>query len=378
MTRVSNSVNVGAPMRPRAYSDIAMRMEERADQRTVRRNRAHRGIDSAVLWRLGALRYETIGTARRDAISAQEFWDASRVNQPAPITVTGRWNHRRSQELRLEGPSQGPGLHPGASKLIATVHLTPGLPADAPMVLIVHGYAVPIPLWDSLQARTLRAQGAHSMFVDLPFHLRRRVPTKHSGDGFFGSDPEWIRANVRQSVEDAAAIIAWARREVTPTIAVMGVSLGGLIAALLAAQLRLDSVVAVAPLCDPPATFLEHMPRQLARRLGISSTSGGAWGDDRVQARAMLDGSLAPLVPRNLVPRTAPPNITLVRPELDMIVGPQPIADLAAAWDVELWDYPYGHITVMNAPGIGSRIRDRLLDTNRVLRTEPPAVAAAG
>ncbi len=355
-----------------------MRMEERGDQRSMRRDRAHRGIDSAVLWRLGALRYETAGTARRDAVSAQEYWDASRVSRPAPISVTGQWEHRRSRELRLEGPSDGLGHHPGASKLIATAHLTPGLPTDAPMVLIVHGYAVPIPLWDSLQARTLRARGAHTMFVDLPFHLRRRVPGKHSGDGFFGSDPQRICANVRQSVEDAAALIAWARENVTPTIAVMGVSLGGLIASLLAAQLTLDSVVAVAPLCDPPMTFLEHMPRQLSRRLGLSPTSGGAWGDDRIEARAMLDGSLAPLVLRNLVPRTPPENITLVRPELDNIVGPQPIADLATAWGVELWDYPFGHITVMNAPGIGSRIRDRLLDTNRLGADESSAVAAAG
>lgn len=372
------AVNAGALISPRAYSELAMRMEERGDQRSVRRSRAHRGIDTAVLWRLGALRYETEGTARRDAVSPQEYWDASHVHAPAPVSVTGQWEHRRSRELRLEGPSDGLGHHPGAGKLIASVHLTPGLPADAPMVLIVHGYAVPVPLWDALQARALRARGAHSMFVDLPFHLRRRAPGKRSGDGFFGSDPERIRANVRQSVEDAAALIAWARQEITPTISVMGVSLGGLIAALLAAQLELDSVVAVAPLCDPPMTFLEHMPRQLARRMRLSPTSGGAWGDDRAQARAMLDGALAPLVLRNLLPRTPPENITLVRPELDCIVGPEPIAALAAAWGVELWDYPYGHITVMNAPGIGARIRDRLLDTNRFRADEPPAVAAAG
>lgn len=362
----------------RAYAHGAMRMEESADRRTGRRDRAHRRIDSAVLWRLGALRYETLGSPRRDPVSAQGFWDASRVGAPAPLSVTGSWYHRRSRELRLEGPSQGPGHHPGASKLIATAHITPGLPPEAPMVLIVHGYAVPLPVWDALQARTLRAAGAHTMFVDLPFHLRRRVPAKHSGDGYFGSDPDWICATVRQSVEDAAAAIAWARQEVTPTIAVMGVSLGGLIATLLAAQLTLDSVVAVAPLCDPPVTFLEHMPRQLARRLGINSTSGGAWGEDRVQARVMLDGSLAPLVARNLVPRTAPEDITLVRPELDMIVGPEPIAALAQAWGVEMWDYPYGHITVMNAPGIGLRIRDRLLDTDRLHMDTPPVVAAAG
>ncbi len=331
-----------------------------------------------MLWRLGALRYETHGDPVRDAVHPQAFWDESRVHQPERMEITARWEHRHGPELRLEGRSRGPGGHPGAEKVIATVHLTDGLPPDAPMVLIVHGYAVPMPLLDALVARTLRARGAHSMRIDLPFHLRRRMPGHNSGDGYFGTDPARIRATVRQSVEDAAAVVAWARANVTPTIAVMGVSLGGLVTTLLAAQVPLDSVMAVAPLCDPPSTFLEHMPPQLARRVGLSATSGGAWGADRGEARAMLDASLAPLVPRNFVPRTDPANITLVRPELDIIVGPQPIADLAAAWGAEVWDYPYGHITVMNARGVGSRIRERLLDPDRLSRAHPPVSAAAG
>ncbi len=332
------------------------------DQAMRRRGRAHVGLDSAVLWHLGALRYETGGSLARGAVVAQAFWDASRVQHPATVGPVARWEHRHNTELRLEAESVGPGNHPGAGKLIATAHLSRGLPAGAPMVLLLHGYAVPMPFMDALQARGLRARGAHSMRLDLPFHLRRRVAGHGSGDGFFGTDPARIRAAVQQSVEDAAALVAWVRAEVTPTVAVMGVSLGGLVASLLAAQVRLDSVMAVAPLCDPPATFFENMPRNLARRLGLSATSGGAWGPDRAEARSMLDAALAPLVPRNLVPRTPPENITFVRPELDMIVGPQPIADLARAWGAELWDYPYGHITVMNARGVGSRMRTRLLE----------------
>ncbi|MDQ6715327.1 MAG: alpha/beta fold hydrolase [Actinomycetota bacterium] len=352
-------------------------MEEAMARRPLRRDRAHRGIDSAVLWRLGALRYETAGGQQRDAVHPQGFWDDSHVHSPAPVEVTAHWEHRHCRELRLEGPSDGPGGHPGAGKFIATAHLTHGLPSDAPVVLIIHGYAVPIPLLDALVGRTLRSQGAHTMRMDLPFHLRRRVPGHSSGDGYFGTDPARIRATVRQSVEDAAALIAWARANVSPTVAVLGVSLGGLVTTLLAAQLSLESVVAVAPLCDPPVTFLEHMPRRLARRLGLTATSGGAWGEDRSEARAMLDAALAPLVPRNFVPRTDPANITLVRPQLDVIVGSQPIADLAGTWGAELWDYPYGHITVMNAPGVGSRIRARLLDAGRVGADRPRLTAAA-
>ncbi|MDQ6847665.1 MAG: hypothetical protein M3019_08820 [Candidatus Dormibacteraeota bacterium] len=352
-------------------------MEQIIARRPLRRDRAHRGVDSAVLWRLGALRYETQGTQARDGVHPQAFWDESRVAHPAAVRATAQWEHRHATELRLEGQSDGPGGHPGASKLIATAHITHGLGAGAPMILLVHGYAVPVPALDALVARKLRAQGTHTMRIDLPFHLRRRMPGHSSGDGFFGTDPARIRATVRQAVEDAAALVAWARANVTPTVAVMGVSLGGLVTSLLAAQVPLESVMAVAPLCDPPLTFLEHMPPRLARQLGLNSTSGGAWGDNRHEARAMLDAALAPLVPRNFSPRTAPENITLVRPELDIIVGPQPIADLAAAWGAELWDYPYGHITVMNAPGVGARIRDRLLDPRRIGAGHSPLAAAA-
>jgi pimeloyl-ACP methyl ester carboxylesterase len=354
-----------------------MMMEDAETPRSMRSDRAHRALDAAVLWRLGALRYETPDMLLRDPVSPQEFWDDSQVHRPAPVTATARWEHRRSRELRLEGPSIGPGDHPGARKLIATAHVNLAPGPDAPMILVIHGFAVPMPLWDGLQARRLRARGAHSMLMDLPFHLRRRALGRVSGDGFFGTDPAHVRATVRQSVEDAAALVAWARENVTKNVAVVGVSLGGLVASLLAAEVRLDTVVAVAPLCDPPATFLENLPRNLARRIGLSATSGGMWGADREEARAMLEATLAPLVPRNLVPRTAAANITLVRPELDLIVGPKPITELAEAWGAELWEYRMGHITVMNARGIGARIRDRLLEPSRMPGADDAPLAAA-
>ena len=194
---------------------LTVMMEDAETPRSMRSDRAHRALDAAVLWRLGALRYETPDMLLRDPVSPQEFWDDSQVHRPAPVTATARWEHRRSRELRLEGPSIGPGDHPGARKLIATAHVNLAPGPDAPMILVIHGFAVPMPLWDGLQARRLRARGAHSMLMDLPFHLRRRVLGRVSGDGFFGTDPAHIRATVRQSVEDAAALVAWARENVT-------------------------------------------------------------------------------------------------------------------------------------------------------------------
>jgi dienelactone hydrolase len=166
---------------------------------------------------------------------------------------------------------------------------------------------------------------------------------------------------IRQSVEDVAALVAWARQEVTPTVRVLGTSLGGLITLLVAALVEVDSLVAAAPLCDPPISFTQRPPGAMQRHLGMLGEGEGHWGPDRVSAQRALEGALAPLVPRNFSPLTPGPRITLIRADYDLIVGPEPIDDLAAAWGTELWRYPHGHITLMNAPGVPARVCERLV-----------------
>jgi dienelactone hydrolase len=264
-------------------------------------------------------------------------------------------------EIRdLAGPSAGPGSHPGSRKLIATVHQHPDR-RDLPFVLIIHGFAVPFPFWEEWHCRALARHGAHAARMDQPFHLRRRVRNQRSGDGYLSPDLRRTRDSVRQAVEDAAAIVAWARDNVSDTVSVMGVSLGGLVACLLAAHVELDNMVAVAPFCEPPSTFLETAPKRVRRILGVYDGNGGILGGDRSAARAVLDAALAPIVPRNFTPRTDPRRVTLIRPDIDAIVGAEPIAALAAAWGTELWDLHAGHISVMNARGLTARMYERLL-----------------
>lgn len=43
----------------------------------------------------------------------------------------------------------------------------------------------------------------------------------------------------------------------------------------------------------------------------------------------------------------------------DLVVGPDPVTELAGRWQTELWTYPHGHMTVMSAGGIARRIADR-------------------
>jgi pimeloyl-ACP methyl ester carboxylesterase len=319
-------------------------------------------LDRMVHVRLTAVGIARPGTIDRTPADPAEFWQASRVQHPRPLQVHRQWESLegpRWRELELEGESDGPGGHLGSRRFYATAHIRQA-PGPAPFVLQLHGYAVPQTTYDRWLGRQLRRHGAHTARLDLPYHLRRTLPGQRSGDGYFSLDPAHIRAVVRQSVEDAAAIIAWARAEVSPDVVVVGVSLGGLIATLLAAQLDLDRVIAVAPFCDPATTLSQRPPTPSLRHLGMIGADTQSWGPDRASAGRLLAATLAPLIARNLTSPTTPGDrITLVRAMQDLVVGPDPVTDLATAWQTELWTYPHGHMTVMSASGIARRIVDR-------------------
>lgn len=325
------------------------------------------GTVSLILDRMVHVRLTAVGITRPDVIDRspadpRDFWEQSRVRDPHPIRVNREWESLggpRWRELELEGESKGPGGHWGSRRLVATAHIRRE-PGPAPFVLLLHGYAVPQTTYDRWLAKQMRVAGAHTARLDLPYHLRRTLPGQRSGDGYFSLDPAHIRAVVRQTVEDAAAIIAWARAEVSPSVSVIGVSLGGLIATQLAAQLELDRVIAVAPFCDPAATLSQRPPTPSLRHLGMIGDYSGSWGPDRAGAGLFLQSTLAPLVARNLTPPRTPGNrITLVRAMQDLVVGPDPVTELADAWQTDLWTYPHGHMTVMSAHGIARRITER-------------------
>src|ERR1700692_471179 len=329
------------------------------------------GTVSLILDRMGHLRLPAGGLSRPDVIDRipadpAEFWEQSRVHNPRSIRVNREWESLggpRWRELELEGDSEAPGGHWGSRRLVATAHVRRE-PGPAPFVLLLHGYAVPQTTYDRWLAKQMRLRGAHSARLDLPYHLRRTLPGQRSGDGYFSLDPAHIRAVVRQSVEDAAAVIAWARAEVSPIVSVVGVSLGGLIATLPPAEPALDRVSAVAPFCDPATTLSHRPPTPSLRHLGMIGEDTQSWGPDRASAGRFLQATLAPLVARNLTPRTPGDRIILVRAMQDLVVGPDPVTELATAWETDLWTYPHGHMTVMSASGLARRIADRATTTH--------------
>ena len=358
-----------------------------AQQWKVRLNAAlARGVDALVKWELGNLPMEVPDVDGFAPVDIEKFWAESRLHQEPPSVALGPVNfwrrHGQIQVRQLMAPSSGPGVHPGSRRLFATAYLRPeerggagdSFRRDTPAVLLIHGYAIPHPWWENWQCRQISRAGAHAIRMDQPFHLRRRIPGKLSGIGYLGPDLRRTRDSMRQATEDAATLVHWMRENVSDTVTVLGVSLGGLIALLLASHVELDGVVAVAPFCDPSISLLDYAPVHSRRFDGLT---GGAWGDDIETVKEVLASALAPIIPKNFPnPVTPISRITLVRPEIDGIVGPGPISDLAETWGAEMWDVPHGHITVLHAKGLSDRIYERLLQP-RHAEAESGAAAAA-
>lgn len=319
-----------------------------------------RSLDRAVLWRLGFI--EPAPPWPDGTLPADEhrFWEESRVSDPPPLEVRQVGRRRGVTVLALEAGTPERAL----DDLQGRAWLLP----DAyrrPFVLLLHGYAAPVPWYESHHARLLLRRGASAARIDLPYHIGRRIPGREPGWGFFGLDPQRTAATLRRATEDAAAVVAWARREVSEVVTVLGFSLGGLVACLLATQIPLDSVVAVTPPCDLVHVYLERAPVGLRRRLGALGGGGGPWGRDEESAREFLERALAPVTPARLVPRTDGRRITLIGASCDEIVGVRPVRELAAVWGTRFLELPGGHVTVLARRGTTALLHDLLLAPTR-------------
>lgn len=144
--------------------------------------------------------------------------------------------------------------------------------APAPATLIaLHGFTMGNLRTDAavLMLGAWYAHGLDVVQMVLPYHGERRPPeARYSGERFASWHVGRLNEAVRQSVNDVARVIAW-RRHVAPAtpIGIVGVSLGGYVAALLA---ELDAALAfVMPIA--PTVHLGVFPSTLFARSRFGS-----------------------------------------------------------------------------------------------------------
>ena len=135
-------------------------------------------------------------------------------------------------------------------QIIGVVHRPPDAEAPTPVVVMCHGFTGHKVESHRIFVKTARAL-AQSGLAALRFDFRG------SGD----SAGEFDEMTVEGEVRDALAALTFARREVGRPVALLGLSLGGLVATLAAQR---DGDVAALVLWAPVA----H-PERLARRMGL-------------------------------------------------------------------------------------------------------------
>jgi pimeloyl-ACP methyl ester carboxylesterase len=122
-----------------------------------------------------------------------------------------------------------------------------------PVAILIHGYMagsyqVEQRLWP---LQRLRRSGYDVALFTLPFHGVRANPARRGAPEFPGSDPRFSNEGFRQVIFDLRNFIGWLRERGHPEVGVIGMSLGGYTAALLATiEAGLSFCVPVIPLAS--------------------------------------------------------------------------------------------------------------------------------
>lgn len=223
-----------------------------------------------------------------------------------------------------------------------------------PWILGIHGYQMGTPQIDFslFQIDWLHHElGCNVVLPVLPLHGPRKAYAR-SGRGYLdGYVCDLLHAEI-QAVRDLRRTLAWIRQQqAEPSIGVLGFSLGGYNAALLAAlEADLQCVVAGIPMTDAPETVLRHLP-ELHRNYLISCGL-----TPEVAAEVM-----GPVSPLQLPPRVPHDRRFIVAAAGDQLVPPTQPARLFEHWrQPSMHWYQGAHLSVRREAGVKSFIDNAL------------------
>jgi len=219
---------------------------------------------------------------------------------------------------------------------------------------------------ETLVARYVLNQGCGAMILQLPFHMRRRLPGQGNGQWTITGDLIRTAAAIRQSVADAGSCVQWLRDRGSGRVGVFGLSLGAWVGSLLGCRTdEFDLLVGVAP------------PVRLDRMFRTSPLTRGIYRDVRAGGvdDDLLDDALRTMSVLHFEPRLPRDRVMLVEPMYDLLVDNGGVRDLADHWGgAKLISLPEGHVTVR----FSQAFRDLLAECSSVRlmgRSPKPAPA---
>ncbi len=194
-----------------------------------------------------------------------------------------------------------------------------------------------------------RELGLNVALPVLPHHGPRR-DLGHAWPGFdlLGNIATMVRA-----VSDVRSVIGWISEQDPTSLAVVGMSLGGPVAALTAGlDERVDAVAATVPMLDAHATIAHHT----AKTGGRGRKLAALLRSDPVRAvGAVVD-------PTTLEPQCAPERRLVVAALGDRMTSVNAAQRLHERWGGQVYWHPGGHIGHLLSGGVRSVVDDFLLD----------------
>ena len=238
-----------------------------------------------------------------------------------------------------------------------------------PWLLCIHGYRMGIPFLDlRLFAPHILHEryGLNLVLPVLPLHGPRRIG-RQSGDHFLDGDLLDLLHAETQALWDLRRTIAWIRtQEPAAQIGVLGYSLGGYNAALLAAhEPGLDFVVAGIPVCDFASALWRHIPP--AQRAHYVEQ-----GLDQERYRRLLHV----VSPVALAPKLPAQHLYIFAGSADRVVLPDQPLRLAKHWGRPINWFPGAHLTFRGERAVVRCIEDAMVGAGWVLRESSQPVEA--
>lgn len=194
---------------------------------------------------------------RYEGVGLEQFFPAPRVIDPGQRLVRSQRRagavHDWSWNSELTPLDEALAERYGSARenAVAAARCFSGAASPRPVAILVHGYmagafALEERLWPL--SRLDRA-GFDSVLFTLPFHGSRARAGYGAVPEFPGGDPRLNLEGFRQAIFDLTCLVGFLRQRGHSRVGVMGMSLGGYTAALLASvESRLDFVVPIIPL----------------------------------------------------------------------------------------------------------------------------------
>jgi hypothetical protein len=219
---------------------------------------------------------------------------------------------------------------------------------DRPWLVCVHGFGMGRPGLDLRAFRSLhlhRELGLNLAFLTLPFHGSRNPAGPRSSPQLPSADVLDTIHGLSQAVWDVRQLLAHVRSRTKHPVGLMGLSLGGLVSALVASVDEPHAVLLLIPAVDLPSLATDAIER------------AGIEVPDSEPLRA-AEPLYAPVSPLQLTPKVPKERRFIVAGTLDRFA--RPASQAVSLW--RHWDEPAlhwyhgGHVSMFWARGVQSAI----------------------